>query len=143
MHGSEARIDDQGNRIVSSNNTCWFTNLNNQKRNSPIILHRKYHEEEYPKYENYDAINIDKTNDIPTDYHGLMGVPITFIDKYNPDQFEILGITDRSNSSNLRTKKYTEEDSPKYNDLNARGVLKTESGYKAIYARLLIRNKKL
>lgn len=69
-----------------------------------------------------------------------MGVPITFLDKYNPKQFQILGITDRKNTSGLRTKKYTSEDSPRYNDLNARSVLKLPNGnYKQIYARLLIR----
>ena len=70
-----------------------------------------------------------------------MGVPITFMDKYNPDQFEVLGITDRQNTSGLRTKKYTANDSPKYNDLNARSVIKTEQGYKQMYARILIKKR--
>ena len=138
-----ATASDKKDGMIRVSGVHWFTNLDISKRHEELVLYAKYNETDYPKYDNYDAINIDKTKDIPKDYKGVMGVPITFIDKYNPDQFEILGITDRSNSSNLRTKKYTEEDSPKYNDLNARGVLKTESGYKAIYARLLIRNKKL
>jgi hypothetical protein len=77
------------------------------------------------------------------DYDRVMGVPITFLDKYNPNQFEILGITDRQNTSGLRTKKYNENDSPKFNDLNARSVIIIKGEYKQQYARLLIKNKKL
>ena len=73
-------------------NICWFTNLDHQKRHEELILYKKYTPEEYPKYDNYDAINVDKTADIPCDYDGVMGVPITFLDKYNPEQFEILGL---------------------------------------------------
>jgi len=68
----------------------WFTNLDITKRHEDIILYKKYDSKEYPKYDNYDAINVDKTKDIPADYDGVMGVPITFLDKYNPDQFEIV-----------------------------------------------------
>lgn len=70
----------------------WFTNLDHDKRHEDLILYKTYNEAEYPKYDNYDAINVDKTSDIPIDYQGAMGVPITFLDKYNPEQFEILGI---------------------------------------------------
>jgi hypothetical protein len=69
----------------------WFTNLDVRKRHENLILYKKYNSEEYPKYDNYDAINVDKTNEIPKDYDGIMGVPISFLDKYNPEQFEILG----------------------------------------------------
>lgn len=93
LRGTEARIDDDGNRIVSLNNTCWFTNLPNGKRNELIPLTKKYSPAEYPKYDNYDAINVGKVTDIPLDYDGVMGVPITFLDKFNPNQFEIVGIT--------------------------------------------------
>ena len=91
LHGTEARVDENGNRIVSTNNTCWFTNLDNAKRHEELILYKKYNPEEYPTYDNYDAIEVAKTNDIPIDYKGVMGVPITFMNKYNPDQFEIIG----------------------------------------------------
>ncbi len=91
LEGTEARIDEKGNRIVSSNNTCWFTNLDNAKRHEELILYRKYSPEEYAKYDNYDAIEVSKVRDIPVDYKGSMGVPITFMNKYNPEQFEILG----------------------------------------------------
>ena len=75
-------------------NASWFTNLDNKKRHIDLIrdvLYKKYNEVDYPKYDNYDAINVDKTNDIPVDYFGVIGVPITYFDKHNPDQFEILG----------------------------------------------------
>lgn len=73
-------------------NACWFTNLEHSKRHEEIILYKKYTPEEYPKYDNYDAINIDKVKDIPNEYYKPMGVPITFMDKYNPEQFEIVGL---------------------------------------------------
>lgn len=74
-------------------NVGWFTNLEIKKRQEDLILYKTYkgNEKDYPKYDNYDAINIDKTKDIPADYKGAMGVPITFLDKYNPEQFEIIG----------------------------------------------------
>jgi hypothetical protein len=74
-------------------NVCWYTNIPHKKRNEELILFRKYvgNEKDYPKYDNYDAIEVSKTKDIPMDYDGAMGVPITFLDKYNPEQFEILG----------------------------------------------------
>ena len=68
----------------------WFTNLEIQKRHEDLVLYKNYNSEEYPHYDNYDAINVDKTADIPCDYYEVMGVPITFMDKYNPDQFEII-----------------------------------------------------
>lgn len=70
---------------------CWFTNLDIQKHHEKLILWKNYSPEEYPKYDNYDAINVDKVDQIPCDYDGVMGVPITYLDKHNPDQFEILG----------------------------------------------------
>jgi hypothetical protein len=71
---------------------CWFTNLNVKKHNENLDLYKQYTAKEYPKYDNYNAINVDKVTDIPYDYDGIMGVPITFIDKYNPKQFEIIGM---------------------------------------------------
>ncbi len=132
---------ESGVKYFSMGRIFWFTNLDTTKRHEALTLYKKYTPEEYPAYDNYGAINVDRYTDIPRDYTGVIGVPITFVDKYNPDQFEILGITDRQNTSGLRTKKYTIEDDPKYNDLNARSVLKTSEGYRAVYARLLIKNK--
>ena len=73
-----------------------FTNLDIKKRHEKLILWKNYTPEEYPKYDNYDAINVDKVSEIPCDYDGVMGVPITFLDKYNPEQFEILGLLQSS-----------------------------------------------
>ncbi|MGM9844346.1 MAG: adenine-specific methyltransferase EcoRI family protein [Muribaculaceae bacterium] len=78
--------------VIRVSGVMWFTNLDIDKRHEPLILYRMYNPELYPKYENFDAINIDKTVDIPVDYDGIMGVPITFMDKYCPDQFEIIGL---------------------------------------------------
>lgn len=92
LYGTEARIDELGNRIVSPNNCLWLTNLDTFNRHEDIKLVKQYfgNEDEYPKYDNYDGINVNKTKDIPSDYQGAMGVPITFLHKFNPDQFEII-----------------------------------------------------
>ena len=83
-------IDETGQKWRSFGNICWFTNLDVAKRHEELILYKHYNPEEYPHYDNYDAINVNVTADIPIDYYGAMGVPITFLDKYNPDQFEII-----------------------------------------------------
>ena len=85
------RIDEHGNKFIKVPGVHWFTNLDYPERHEELDLYKRYTPEEYPKYDNYDAINVDKTSDIPYDYDGVMGVPITFIDKYNPEQFEIVG----------------------------------------------------
>ena len=95
----------------------------------------------YDRYDNYDAIEVPFTDAIPGDYDGAMGVPITFLDKYNPDQFEILGITDRDNNSGLKTKEYTLEDAPNPGDLNRRAAIRNGSNLKSTFARLLIRHR--
>ena len=84
-------IDNSGQKWRSMGNICWFTNLDHKKRHEELDLYKHYTPEEYPKYDNYDAINVDKVADIPMGYYGVMGVPITFLDKYNPEQFEIVG----------------------------------------------------
>lgn len=106
LFGTEARIDENGNRIVATNNCLWLTNLDHGRRHQPLPLmtmedNLKYskHKEikgkkAYDKYDNYDAIEVPFTDAIPSDYNGLMGVPISFLDKYNPEQFEILGMDD-------------------------------------------------
>ena len=95
LYGTEARISENGERIVSTNNCLWLTNLDHNKRHEELDLYRKYYgsEEDYPNYDNYEAININKTTEIPCDYKGEMGVPITFLNKFNPNQFEIVGIS--------------------------------------------------
>ena len=83
-------INTQGEKIAKFGNIARFTNLEHKKRHEELILYKNYSPAEYPKYDNYDAINVNKVADIPCDYEGEMGVPITFLDKYNPDQFEII-----------------------------------------------------
>jgi hypothetical protein len=143
-------VDGINMKNVSS---VWFTNLEHGRRHQPLPLmtmkeNLKYskHKEikgkkKYDKYDNYDAIEVPFTDAIPSDYDGIMGVPITFLDKYNPDQFEIVGITDRENIHGMRTKVYTQKDSPKYADLNRRAAIKVGSDYIPTYARLLIQKK--
>ena len=80
-----------GKKVMRVSSICWFTNLDHKKRHEELLLYKKYNEEEYPKYDNYDAIEVGKTKDIPMDYNGIIGVPITFLDKYCPTQFEIVG----------------------------------------------------
>ena len=85
------RVDMDGNKYCKIGNALWYTNLEPAKLNDKIVLDKKYTPEEYPHYNNYDAINVDRTANIPFDYAGVMGVPISFMTKYNPEQFEILG----------------------------------------------------
>ncbi|MDO8739976.1 MAG: adenine-specific methyltransferase EcoRI family protein [Candidatus Woesearchaeota archaeon] len=83
-------IDEEGRKIARVSTSCWFTNMEVEKHKEYLILYKKYNPEEYPKYDNYDAIEVSKVAEIPENYTGAMGVPITFIDKYNPGQFEII-----------------------------------------------------
>ena len=91
LEASSTRIDKQGNKFIRIKGVRWFTNLDFKERYEDLILYKKYKPSDYPKYDNFDAINVNKTSDIPLNYKGKMGVPITFMDKYNPNQFEILG----------------------------------------------------
>ena len=104
LYGLETRVNDLGERIVSPNNCMWLTNLENNKRNEYMQLTSQYvgHENSYPKYDNYDGIHIDKTKNIPLDYDGVMGVPITFLHKYNPNQFKIIQFRKGSDGKDLK-----------------------------------------
>jgi hypothetical protein len=88
-----ATAGDHKEGMIRVSGVTWFTNLDINKRHDDLILYKTYNSEEYPTYDNYDAINVNKTKDIPLDYPGIMGVPITFLDKYNPEQFEIFGLS--------------------------------------------------
>ncbi len=121
--------DENGVNWRSLGNACWFTNLDIAKRHVDIILYKKYNRKEYSKYDNYDAINVDKVKDIPMDYDGVMGVPITFMDKYNPEQFEIVGLIAGNIKGMAGIKSSSGKDGPYIN-----GKLK--------YGRILIRNRK-
>ena len=136
-------IDEHGKKIARVSTSCWFTNLEVEKHNQDITLYKKYNPKEYPKYDNYDAINVDVVADMPKDYRGLMGVPITFIDKYNPNQFEIVGLTHRNDPYNLKTKIYTKEDGDNFNDLNGSPIIKEGGNAKFVYMRIVIKNKKV
>jgi hypothetical protein len=92
LNAAGCRIDNEGNHYIRIKGVRWFTNLDYKERHDDLILYKHYTPEEYPEYDNYAAINIDKTKDIPMDYDDIMGVPITFIDKYNPEQFEIVAL---------------------------------------------------
>ena len=86
------KLDEKGRKMFFVNGVTWFTNIENKRRNEKLDLYKRYSFEDYPKYDNFDAINVDKVADIPMDYDGVMGVPITFLNKYCPTQFEIIGI---------------------------------------------------
>ena len=111
--------DENGQKWRSFGNMCWFTNLDHNKRHEDLILYKTYTPEDYPKYDNYDAINVNKTKEIQMDYLGTMGVHITFLDKYNPEQFEI-----------IKFRKGNDD-----RDLSVNG--------KCPYFRILIKNKRL
>ncbi|MDR3130477.1 MAG: adenine-specific methyltransferase EcoRI family protein [Treponema sp.] len=85
------RVGEDGKKYIRVKGVRWFTNLDYKELHEKLTLYKRYNEKEFPKYDNYDAIEVSETKDIPQDYDGVMGVPITFLDKYNPDQFEILG----------------------------------------------------
>ena len=123
-------IDENNQKWRSLGNICWFTNLDHSKRHEDIILYKNFIEEDYPKYDFYDAVNVNKVAEIPFDYKGIMGVPITFMDKYNPDQFEILGFMNTGEENEGIRYKGTPHGRPTING-------------KEIYFRILIRNKRL
>lgn len=93
LNAAGCGVDSDGKRFIRVKGVRWFTNLDHNKRHEDLDLVCRYTEDEYPTFDNFDAIEVGKTSDIPYDYDGIMGVPITFLDKYNPGQFEILGLT--------------------------------------------------
>ncbi len=103
LYGTETRLDKLGNRIISPNNCLWLTNLYTPKHNEFISLTKQYvgNENMYQRYDNYDGINVNRTQDIPSDYIGYMGVPITFLHKFNPAQFEIVGFRKGTDGKDL------------------------------------------
>lgn len=117
---TESRIKiENGIKYFSMGRIFWYTNLDTTKRHDFLTLYKHYTPEEYPNFDNYDAINVNKVSDIPCDYDGAMGVPITFVDKYNPEQFQILGLTSgRDEFEAIPTKRYK---NPK--QINANGTI--------------------
>lgn len=128
-----ATASDKKEGMIRVSGVVWFTNLEINKRHEDLDLYKNYTPEEYPKYDNYDAIEVSKTKEIPADYAGAMGVPITFLDKYNPDQFEIVGMSASAG--------YNAEivGLPFLGEKDARPLLNGKN----TYARVFIKNKKL
>ncbi len=125
-----ASAGDHREGMIRVSGVTWFTNLDIAKRHEELILYKHYAPEDYPEYENYKAIEVGKTNDIPSDYYGVMGVPITFLYKYNPEQFEIIWTTDRGGDGMIEDlkKPHARYDAPV---INGSGM----------YKRILIRRK--
>jgi len=114
-----ATASDHKEGMIRVSGVHWFTNLDHDKHHEDLVLYKTYNPDDYPKYDNSDAINVDKTKNIPADYAGVMGVPISFLDKHNPDQFEIVGFRKGDDGKDLTV------------------------GGKYPYMRILIRNKRV
>lgn len=126
---------ENGRKFAKFGNICWFTNLDHDKRHEKLDLWKNYSPDLYPRYVNYDAINVDKTIDIPCDFDGQMGVPITFLDKYNPDQFEIIGISLELADMSIIKKRLGRLDG------GPRLYIEQNGELKRMYERILIRKK--
>lgn len=157
------KIDEEGKKMVRVSTSCWFTNLPVSKHNETFTSYQNYSEDKFPKYENFDAINVDNYKDIPADYYENIGVPVTFLDKYNPAQFEIiaLGIVGSIKFSSERKMEILDKNgngTGKFT-VNAKGTLyrkhlstdkkpaafkdcKTGELYQSIYARVIVKRKK-
>lgn len=131
LQATNYRVDSKGKKFIRVKGIRWFTNLDYEERYQPIVLTKSYSPQIYPQYDNYDAINVDRTKKIPFDYPGIMGVPITFLDKYNPEQFEIIGLS--------ASAKYNPEivGIPFLGNKDARPIVNGEIKY----ARIFIKNK--
>jgi hypothetical protein len=148
IRSKSLRIDKSGKKYVRVPSIRWFTNMDYAQRHEDLILYKKYNTGEYPKYDNYDAINVDVTKDIPMDYKGAMGVPITFMDKYNPDQFKIIGLGISSSGREIGVNPYKKEHKKYRKEVQKRGAVDgdlymIENGIvKVPYARILIKIRK-
>ena len=144
-----ATATDKKEGMIRVSGVHWFTNLDINKRHEDLILYKNYTPEEYPKYENFDAVNVNITKDIPVDYSGAMGVPITFLDKYNPEQFEIIGLGISNSGLEVGVQPYKPEHKKYRKEIQKRGAVDGDlymmkNGIVEVpYARILIRNKKI
>lgn len=123
-------VYNEETKLVKFRNCCWFTNLDHSKRHEKLILYETYNPEKYPKYANYNVIEVSKIAGIPQDYDGVMGVPITFMDKYNPEQFEIIGMAE-DNGKGLSG------ESAEWDGLNPHCIINGKAMYKRIFIRKL------
>jgi hypothetical protein len=157
------RIDKDGKKFLRIKGVRWFTNLDHGRRHQPLPLmtmednlrYSKHKEirgkKSYNRYDNYDAIEVPYTDAIPSDYDGVMGVPISFLDKYSPEQFEIVGMCENLDLYNLKTKVYTTDKckqaylkkfgKPGTYDLNASGVIIVDGLLEKVYQRILIKHR--
>jgi len=144
-----ATASDKKDGMIRVSGVVWFTNLDISKRHEDLILYKNYTQDEYPVYENYDAINVDKTKDIPVDYGGAMGVPITFLNKHNPEQFEILGLGISNSGIEIGVQPYKPEHKKYRKEVQKRGAvdgdlyMMIDGEVKVPYARVIIKNKRL
>ena len=150
LSASGCGVDTDGRKFIRVKGVRWFTNLDHNKRHEEMDLICRYSPEEYPTYDNYNAIDVSNTSDIPFDYAGIMGVPITFLDKYNPEQFEIIGAETNDFAESLGIKPIGKEWLERYRKVggtghytaNMRNLVMTCKGKpKKAYFRILIRNK--
>lgn len=140
LNATGCGIDEKGRRYIRVKGVRWFTNLDNGRRNEHIALSHRFTPEEYPCYENYDAIEVDRTQNIPIDYDGIMGVPITFLDKYSPDQFEIIMLANGNARTNVSSKVLAEVNYRQHpEDRGGVGIINGQR----VYVRILIRRKVL
>ena len=154
LNASGWRIDNEGNKFIRVKGVRWYTNMEHGRRHQPLSLmtmadnikyskHKEVKGRKYAVYDNYNAIEIPFTDAIPCDYDEWMGVPISFLDKYCPEQFEIIGMAKRgAGDPSLKSKVYTKEDYANYSDLNATPTIMDETGaLHNTYPRILIRKK--
>ena len=133
-------IDETGRRFIRVKGVRWFTNLDNARRHETLALSRNFEADRYPKYDNYDVIDVKRTLDIPADYDGIMGVPITFLDKYNPEQFELVMLANGNARTNVDAATLAEVGYfPQKDDKGGVGILNG----KRVYARIFVRRRAL
>ena len=148
LNAAGYRIDSDGHKYIRVKGVRWFTNLDYEGRHEDLVLYKKYTPKEYPKYDNYDAINVNKTSEIPVNYGGAMGVPITFFDKYNPEQFKIIGLGISNSGIEIGVKPYKEKYKKYRKEVQKRGAVDgdlymiTNGIVDVPYARVLLKNKK-
>jgi hypothetical protein len=140
LNATGCGIDNNGRRFIRVKGVRWFTNLKTSRSHTSIELNCVYNKDEYPFYENYDAIEVGRTQNIPMDYEGVMGVPITFLDKYSPDQFEIIMLANGNARTNVPSKTLSEVNYRIHPE--DRGGVGIINGRRA-YARIMIRRKSL
>lgn len=143
----KATAGDHKEGMIRVSGVVWFTNLEIDKRHEDLILFKNYNPDEYPKFENYDAINVNVTANIPLDYYGVMGVPVTFMTKYNPDQFEIIGLGIANLGLEAGVKPYKPEHKKYRKEIQKRGAVDgdlymiKDGVVEVPYTRILIRRK--